>query len=187
MGAATWARRHGRGGVGAAKWARSPPRPGAGVGQVEPRHQRVGERLLLCTLWTAVTVRSYGFGKVSQPEEMARWLGEHARPGERVFTAQWADSSPLFYAAPRLQSLVALDPTLFYVKDPRLFQVYVDVVQGRRPDAARVIRERFGARWVTLWKNPVYERLAEQLVATPGVTLAYRDPYYVVADLGAAR
>jgi hypothetical protein len=143
--------------------------------------------LLLCTLWTAVTVRSYGFGKVSQPEEMARWLGEHARPGERVFTAQWADSSPLFYAAPRLQSLVALDPTLFYVKDPRLFQVYVDVVQGRRPDAARVIRERFGARWVTLWKNPVYERLAEQLVATPGVTLAYRDPYYVVADLGAAR
>ncbi len=101
-----------------------------------------------------------------------------------MFTAQWADSAPLFYSAPRLQSLVALDPTLFFAKDPRLFQEYVDVVQGRRPEAARIIRERFGARWVTIWQAPVYERFAEHLVATPGVRLVYRDADYVIADLG---
>jgi hypothetical protein len=140
--------------------------------------------LLVGTLWTATTLRMYGFGRVSQPQEMARWLGEHGRPGERVFTAQWADSAPLFYSAPRLQSLVALDPTLFFAKDPRLFQLYVDVVQGRRPDAARVVRERFGARWVTLWRMPVYERFAGQLYAAPGVREVYRDPYYLIADLG---
>ena len=140
--------------------------------------------LLVGALWTASTLRQYGFGRVSPPQEMARWLGEQGRPGERVFTAQWADSAPLFYSAPRLQSLVALDPTMFFAKDPRLFQLYVDVVQGKRPDAARVIRERFGARWVTLWQAPVYESLAEQLAATPGVRLVYRDPYYVIADLG---
>jgi hypothetical protein len=140
--------------------------------------------LLVGTLWTAATVRLYEFGRVSAPQEMARWLGEHGRPGERVFTAQWADSAPLFYSAPRLQSLVALDPTLFFAKDPRLFQLYVDLVQGRRPDAARLVRQRFGARWVTLWQAPVYERFAEQLVATPGVRLVYRDPSYVIADLG---
>jgi len=140
--------------------------------------------LLVGSLWTATTVRQYGFGRVSAPQEMARWLGEHGRPGERVFTAQWADSAPLFYSAPKLQSLVALDPTLFFAKDPRLFQQYVDVVQGQRPDAARIIRERFGARWVTIWQAPVYERFAEQLVASPGVTLVYRDPNYVIADLG---
>ncbi len=141
--------------------------------------------LAVASLWTAQTVRVYGFGKASAPQEMARWLGEHGNPGERVFTAQWADSAPLFYSAPRLQSLVALDPTLFFAKDPRLFQLYVDIVQGRQPDAARLIRQRFGARWVTLWQAPVYERFAEQLVATPGVRLVYRDPYYVIADLGA--
>ena len=141
--------------------------------------------LLVGTLWTASTLRQYGFGQVSPPREMARWLGEQGRRGERVFTAQWADSAPLFYSAPQLQSLVALDPTMFFAKDPRLFQLYVDIVQGRRPDAAQVIRERFGARWVTLWQVPVYESLAEQLVKTPGVRLVYRDPYYVIADLGA--
>ncbi len=139
--------------------------------------------LLVGTLWTAATVRRYDFGTVSAPQEMARWLGEHGRPGERVFTAQWADSAPLFYSAPKLQSLVALDPTLFFAKDPRLFQEYVDLVQGRRPDAARLVREHFGARWVTIWQAPVYERFAEQLVASPGVRLVYRDPNYVIADL----
>jgi hypothetical protein len=143
--------------------------------------------LLVGTLWTATTVRRYGFGEVSAPQEMARWLGEHGRPGERVFTAQWADSAPLFYSAPRLQSLVALDPTLFFAKDPRLFQEYVDVVQGRRPQAARIIRQRFGARWVTIWQAPVYEKFAEQLVATPGVQLVYRDAYYVIADLAGVK
>src|SRR5579864_8429973 len=142
--------------------------------------------LLVGSIWTATTVRLYGFGRSSPPREMARWLGEHGRPGERVFTAQWADSAPLFYSAPRLQSLVALDPTLFFAKDPRLFQLYVDIVQGRHPDAARLIRQRFGARWVTIWQAPVYERFAEQLVATPGVRLVYRDPDYVIADLGGA-
>jgi hypothetical protein len=140
--------------------------------------------LLVGSIWTAATVRLYGFGRSSAPREMARWLGDHGRGGERVFTAQWADSAPLFYSAPRLQSLVALDPTLFFAKDPRLFQEYVDVVQGRRPDAARIIRERFGARWVTIWQAPAYERFAEHLVAAPGVRLVYRDPDYVIADLG---
>ena len=140
--------------------------------------------LLVGSIWTAATVRRYGFGEVSAPREMARWLGEHGRPGERVFTAQWADAAPLFYSAPQLQSLVALDPTLFFAKDPRLFQEFVDVVQGRRPDAARVIRERFGARWVTIWRAPVYERFEKYLVAAPGVSLVYGDPYYEIVDLG---
>lgn len=139
--------------------------------------------LLVGALWTSATLRSYGFGKVSPPQEMARWLGEHGRRGERVFTAQWGDAAPLFYSAPQLQSLVALDPTLFYAKDPRRFAEYVDLVQGRRPDAARAVRQDFGARWVTLWRMPVYERFAEQLVASPGVRVVYNDANYLIADL----
>jgi hypothetical protein len=142
--------------------------------------------LLIGSLWTAATLRMHAFGRVSWPQEMARWLGEHGRPGERVFTAQWADSAPLFYYAPQLQSLVALDPTLFFAKDPRLFQEYVDIVQGRRADPATIIRERFKARYVTIWQAPVYERFAENLVRDRAVHLVYRDSYYLIADLGAA-
>jgi hypothetical protein len=151
--------------------------------------------LAIGALWTAVTVRAYGLGKASPPRQMAEWLGEHGRRGERVFTAQWADSAPLFYSAPQLQSLVALDPTLFYAKDPARFQEYVDVILGRSPDPAAAIRRDFGARWVTLWRMPDYERLARQLLTppAPGVRspappapaqLVYQDPYYLVLDLG---
>jgi hypothetical protein len=144
-----------------------------------------GLALMIGALWTATTLRSHGYGEVSQPQEMARWLGEHGRAGERVFTAQWADSAPLFYSAPQLRSLVALDPTMFYAKDPRLFQEYVDLIQGRRAAPAQVIRERFRARWVTIWKAPVYEQFAERLVQDPAVRLVYKDSHYLVADLGA--
>ncbi|HEX7181657.1 MAG TPA: hypothetical protein VF756_07425 [Thermoanaerobaculia bacterium] len=143
-----------------------------------------GLAILLGGYWTYGVVRAQGFGRTSPPREVAQWLGEHGLPGERVFTAQWADSAPLFYSAPQLQSLVVLDPTFFYVKDPGLFDLYVRIVQGQHPDPARVIRERFGARWVTLWKVPTYRNLAMQLVRAPGVVIPFNSPEYVVVDLG---
>lgn len=140
--------------------------------------------ILFGAIETFGALQAYGFGRVSHPREMARWMGENAPPGERVFTAQWADSSPLFYSAPQLQSLVALDPTVFHAKDPALFQAYVNIVRGNNPDPARTIRERFGARYVTLWKVPAFQRLAWQLGRAPGVGVAYSDENYLVVDLG---
>jgi hypothetical protein len=157
---------------------------------LRPRIPRLGPVLagllvVLGALWTWALVRSqYGFGLVSAPREMAAWLGENGRPGEKVFTAQWADSAPLFYSAPRLTSLVALDPTFFLAHDPRLFTTYVNLVQGRHVEPARPIRERFGARWVTVSKVPVYQSLARQLDRTPGVLIRYDDAHYLVFDLG---
>lgn len=153
-----------------------------------PRWGRMlaGIGIVLGTLWTVGALRSYGYGRTSPPREMARWLGEHGAAGERAFTAQWADSAPLLYFAPQLQSLVALDPTVFHAKDPGLFQTYVNIVEGRHPDPARAIRERFGARWVTLWRMPVYQRLAVQLYKTPGAEVVFRDDDYWVIDLGTA-
>jgi hypothetical protein len=135
-------------------------------------------------LATVSSLRRQGYGRHAAPLAMARWLGEHGGKGERVFTAQWADSSPLFYAAPQLQSLVALDPTVFHAKDPQLFERFVKVVQGREPDPARTIREQFGARWVTLWRMPAYQDLALQLWRSPGTRVAYNDQDYLVLDLG---
>jgi hypothetical protein len=157
-----------------------------GLPPLAPRWGRMlaGIGIVLGALWTVGALRSHGYGRTSAPREMARWLGEHGAAGERVFTAQWADSAPLLYSAPPLQSLVALDPTVFHAKDPRLFQTYVNIVEGRHPDPARAIRERFGARWVTLWRMPVYQRLAVQLYNTPGAQVVFRDDDYWVVDLG---
>jgi hypothetical protein len=139
--------------------------------------------LLVAGIETVGTLWINDFGLASPPLGMAHWLGAHGAPGERVFTVNWADSSPLFYCAPQLQSLVALDPTVFYLKDPRLFQLYAGIVAGRHPDPARAIRERFGARWVTI-PSRTYRRLASQLDGSPGVRRVFQDRDYVVMDLG---
>jgi hypothetical protein len=139
---------------------------------------------LVAVLSTVTSLREQGYGLSSAPLAMSRWLDAHANPGERVFTAQWADSSPLFYAAPRLQSLVALDPTVFYRKDPAAFERYVAVVQGRDAKPADTIRNLFGARWVTLWRVPAYQTLALQLWRAGGRE-TYSDGDYLVLDLGA--
>ena len=140
----------------------------------------------LGALWSVGMLRSYGFGHTSAPHDMARWLGEHGARGERVFTAQWADSAPLFWFAPQLQSLVALDPTAFHARDPRLFAEYVRIAHGRHQEPARAIRERFGARWVSLWKAPAYRPLAAQLLRTAGPRVVFEDREYLVLDLGPA-
>ncbi|MFY9822947.1 MAG: hypothetical protein WAM82_16315 [Thermoanaerobaculia bacterium] len=139
--------------------------------------------ILVAGVWTIGSLRSQGYGITSPPLEMARWLGEHGKEGERVFTVQWADSSPLLYSAPQLQSLVALDPTAFYLKDPKLFQTYVDITAGRHADAANAIRRTFGARWVTV-PYGFYPQVASQLAKSPGVQLVYGDRDYAVMDLG---
>jgi len=133
-------------------------------------------------LWTFAALRTDTQGGAA-PLGMATWLGEHGAAGERVFTAQWGDSAPLFYAAPRLQSLVALDPTAFYLKDPRLFATYVSVVSGQDPDPARTIRERFGARWLTI-PPALYPQLFNRIAHSPGAQALYSDENYWVVDLG---
>ncbi len=139
--------------------------------------------IVLGGAWTWLLTNSYDSGHVSPPREMAAWLGERGKQGERVFTAQWADSAPLFYSAPQLQSLVVLDPTFFLAKDPELFATYVQIIQGRHPDPVRAIRERFGARWVTVSKQPAYRAFAEKLARTPGVLVPLNTEPYLVFDL----
>lgn len=137
--------------------------------------------LLVALVSTLGANTRYDVGKWSPPREMARWLGAHGEPGDRVFTAQWADSGPLFYSAPQLESLVALDPTVFYAKDPALFATYSDIVRLRNPDPVRTIREQFGARWVTVWK--AYPRFG-MMLQRDRATIAYHDRDYVIFDLG---
>ena len=117
------------------------------------------------------------------PIGMARWLAENGRPGEKVFTAQWADSAPIFYFAPQLRSLVALDPTFFFARDPALFTTYTEIAFGRSPDPAGAIARRFGSQLVTVWRAPAFSPLAAQLARDPRAQPVYLDPYYAVFRL----
>jgi hypothetical protein len=149
-----------------------------------PGWERMAAALAIAvgSLWTFAALRPAAQGGAA-PLGMASWLGEHGAAGERVFTAQWGDSAPLFYFAPQLQSLVALDPTSFYLKDPRLFATYVSVVSGQDADPARTLRERFGARWLTI-PPALYPQLFNRIAHSPGAQALYSDENYWIVDLG---
>ena len=140
--------------------------------------------IVMASTFTFARLHKLRIGTISPPTAMSEWLAEHGRAGERVFTANWADSEPLFYYAPQLQSLVALDPTAFWIVDPERFGLYVRIIEGREIHPARAIRERFGARWVTIWKVPAYRTFARELASSGEATVAFADPFYLVFDLG---
>lgn len=144
--------------------------------------------LVLAAGWTVVQVRDLGRGDLrplgaGRPLAMARFLGEHGQKGALVFTAQWADSAPLFYAAPQLKSLVVLDPTFFYAKDPQLFERYWAIAHGRSGDPVGEIGRRFGARYITIWKAPGFKPLALQLRRDSRAGIVYEDPFYEVWEI----
>jgi hypothetical protein len=158
-------------------------------GQARPRAARanlvaITVLILVGTVFTFSRLRQNQTGQVALPRGMAEWFAENGRPGDRVFTANWADSAPLLYYAPQVESLVALDPTFFLIADPERFRLYADIVQGREADPVRAIRERFGARWVTVWRFPVHKAIATRLLRSGQVSVAFADPYYLVIDLG---
>lgn len=149
-----------------------------------------GLALALAVVWAVVDVHDLGRGDLrplggGRPLAMARFLGENGQPGSLVFTAQWADSAPLFYAAPRLKSLVILDPTFFYAKDPQLFDRYWAIAHGGSGDPVGEIERRFGARYITIWKAPDFQLLALQLRRDPRARMIYDDRFYEVWEIAA--
>lgn len=158
------------------------------------RSPRAGRRglaalaLALAVAWTVWTVRDFGRGDLRplggiRPLGMARFLSENGRTDALVFTAQWADSAPLFYEAPQLKSLVALDPTFFYAKDPALFDRYWAIAHGGSGDPVGEIGRRFGARYVTIWKAPGFKPLALQLRRDGRARMIYDDRFYEVWEI----
>jgi hypothetical protein len=155
-----------------------------------PRRFRVpvAAVLVLAAAWTVWQVRAFGRVDLrplgnARPLAMARFLGEHGRTDDLVFTAQWADSAPLFYAAPKLKSLVALDPTFFYAKDAQLFDRYWAIAHGRSGDPVGEIGRRFKARYVTIWKAPGFKPLALQLRRDSRAWLVFEDMGYEVWEI----
>jgi hypothetical protein len=105
-------------------------------------------------------------------------------PGSQVFTCEWGLTGTLMLALPDRRFIVALDPTLFHLKDPELYRLWVQLVHRPPDGAADVIRERFGARYVVCFWDARFRKLMDQLAFAPGVrTVLFTDDWSVY-DLG---
>jgi hypothetical protein len=120
------------------------------------------------------------------PVAMSRWLNRNADAGDFVYSAQWGDSAPLLWFAPKLRSLVALDPTFLYARDPEIFLAYAATVTGDDPDPIGTILDLFEARWLTIWRVPPFDSLSQAAATDPRSSLVFQDPDYFVFELSPA-
>jgi hypothetical protein len=76
------------------------------------------------------------------------WANQNIPEGERIFNCNWDDFPKLFYYDRKHSYAYGLDPNYLYSENPELYNVIGDLTAGKKPDAAEIIRDKFGAHYV---------------------------------------
>jgi len=110
---------------------------------------------------------------------------QHQIPvGAQVFTCEWELTGSLMLALPDRRFMVALDPTLFYLKDPERYRLWIRLLQEAPPGAAETIRQRFGARYALCLGNQKRSAFLDRIMSEPGVRLMLVSDPWLLFDLG---
>jgi hypothetical protein len=141
-----------------------------------------------CLAYTAVpaseTLQGLGLRREFIPAPLAAQLRERIPVGAQVFTCDWGVTGTLMLALPDRKFMVALDPTLFYLKDPERFRLWMRLQREGPPGTAAAIRETFGARYVACFWDDSLRKLTNRLAFEPGVSTLLVTDDWNVYDLG---
>lgn len=91
------------------------------------------------------------------------WIRENVPPGEMIFNTDWDDFPKMFFYDTRHAYVSGLDPTYLLDRDgqlkrePKLSDLYKTITLGTEKEAAPIIRERFGARYVFSDNEEIHE------------------------------
>jgi hypothetical protein len=131
------------------------------------------------------TIQGLNSKTENMPPQLASWLQQRIPAGSQVFTTEWGHTGTLLLALPDRKFIVALDPTLFLVKDPELYRLWYELPRHPHPGLAETIRKRFGAQFVIGLLDERFANFYFQLSSEPGVkALLLSDENWVVFDLG---
>jgi hypothetical protein len=104
--------------------------------------------------------------------------------GEQIFTTSWDFTGNLMLALPDRRFIVAADPTLFYKENPRLYEIWYNMVLSGPADSAAMIRKLFKSRFVISRNYMEYVQFFDALRSDPGVKILFADERWVLYDLG---
>ena len=110
--------------------------------------------------------------------EASAWLQENTPAGSRVFQTDWDDFTRLYFYNTHNVYTVGLDPTYLQLYDAELYDLWVDISQGKVEAPARTIADTFGANFViTDLKHKSFIREAKADLQLEEV---YRDEYAAI-------
>jgi hypothetical protein len=106
------------------------------------------------------------------------WLADHSPQGARVFQTDWDDFPRLFFYNTHNTYTIGLDPTYLQLQDAPLYDLWVDLTQGRSDDLSASIRASFGAEYAL--SDLDHERFLRAAAEDPQMREVYRDESAVV-------
>ena len=99
---------------------------------------------------------------------------ENIPAGERIFNCNWDDFPKLFFLDTKHTYVYGLDPNYLFSENPDLYKLLLDITNGKVDDAAPVIREKFGARYIFADAKENEDMFAK-LLESGWVEMAYED------------
>ncbi|MGC4123016.1 MAG: hypothetical protein QM765_52285 [Myxococcales bacterium] len=117
------------------------------------------------------------------PAPVAEALAARIPVDAQVFTCNWGLTGELMIALPERRFMVALDPVLFFKKDPGLYREWFELTHRPPPRPSQPIRERFGARYVLCERSPRWRSFIGAMEADPGARALFRSPLWYAAEL----
>lgn len=143
-----------------------------------------------CVAYSAKPISEtlHGLGEKSEriPPGLASWLQSRIPVGAQVFTCEWGHTGTLMLALPDRRFLVALDPTLFYLKDPERYRLWIRLQRTGPPGTAAAIRDQFGARYVVCFWDEGVRVFSNRLAFEPGVRTLLVSEHWNVYEIGEA-
>ncbi|HEX8472702.1 MAG TPA: hypothetical protein VF666_01590 [Pyrinomonadaceae bacterium] len=108
------------------------------------------------------------------------WIRANVPAGETIFNTDWDDFPRLFYFSPRHSYVSGLDPTYLLDQNQELFKLHEEITLGKEKDPARIIRERFKARYVFTDKQEVHDEFYNTAMDSGWFEEVYDDDHCTV-------
>jgi hypothetical protein len=109
------------------------------------------------------------------------WLEKNTPSGARVFQTDWDDFPRLFYYNTHNTYLIGLDPTYLQLYDADLYDLWVDITQGKVEQPSQIIASTFDARYIHTDLN--HQDFLQVAAEDPGLKEVYRDDQAVVFEV----
>lgn len=147
----------------------------------------VGVTLLACAAYSVRESRDLLHAvSLREPRvtvEEAQALRARIPEGAQVFTCEWGLTGTLMLALPERRFMVALDPTLFALKDPERYALWYSLPRVAPPGLAATIREGFGARYVACRFEERFRPFFDRIAFEPGVNTVLMSGLWNVYEL----
>ncbi|GAM10530.1 hypothetical protein OR1_02819 [Geobacter sp. OR-1] len=149
--------------------------------------------LLAISLMFTLTVATGPFVMLRSPEiskwvmepEVVHLMAREVPVGAKVFTTGWEYTGSLLLNLPGRYYMVALDPTLMYKSDPKLYTDWYHLLLDAPGNAADIVRTRFDSRYVISQNHTELWPFFNALAVDARVKVLLSNDKWLLFDLGA--